>query len=229
MRALILLLFPVSVFAGGLIPGVPSGGGVGVGVGVNADNQSGAYAGNQGNSQNIIFRQNGGPGRQVIESTPGLGAMYTPMTSDCYIAVSGQGTGMTVGVGATVPILALPCHFRNLAKDTASIGVAMYNTGSPEAMQEGRETVSDGIDMIECTDVNMYLIRKAKGRRPCPVMPDRGISDIAAGGMIDEHVIPTPGYSTPKPVAATPPPVYYQPPPSPNPALDNIYENQMRK
>lgn len=229
MRALILLLFPLSVLAGGLIPGLPNGGGIGIAIDPSA--QSGAYAGNQGNSQNIIFRQGGG-GRQVIETTPGLGAMYTPMTSLCWIAVSGQGVGMTVGVGATVPFKDVPCDIARIAKDNASMAVALANISpnDPVAQDYAKKSIIASMNLVQGSDPSAYLASKAVGITPA-VMPMHRLSDwTQPGGIMVEHVQLTPGYVQP---------AAYVPPPPPNPAynlpppvdkkLDPMFEQEMQK
>jgi hypothetical protein len=185
-----------------------------------------AGASNAGNSQDITFNQ-GGAGRQVVESVPGV-SMYTPGgTSPCYVVAGGSGSFLGGGFGINAPFLSQPCHIRETAKDMASVAVASYNLGNRDMAKDSAQNAQY---LIECSDPNAYLIRKARNL-PCPIVPDRQIiSDNILGGMPTERVRINPNYH-PQPVVQmmqNEPRSSYQPP-NPNPALDRGFEREMRK
>ena len=170
-------------------------------------NSTNASATGQGGSNSLVIQ--GQPANQRIEyvNTPSLGAMYTPGVNPCTMSFSGQAVGPGTGAGATIPFMALGCHFMELAKTNASIGVAAVNIGAVSApglapnlavVAAGQNAVMDAMDLLAGTDINLYLLRKAQGRVP-PIRPDRGFLDNLPGGLIDQHVLPTEGYQLPRP------------------------------
>jgi hypothetical protein len=167
-----------------------------------------------------------------IENTPGLGAMYTPGVNPCTMSFSGQAVGPGTGAGATVPFYSLPCHFQELAKTTASIGVAAVNVGAIGAPDQavvaaGRNAVVDALDLLAGTDVNLYLLRKAQGRTP-PIRPDRDLMDNLPGGLIDRHVIPA-EYQPPRPEIKHHDYGHIPDSRKDNQAIDNRFKEEMEK
>jgi hypothetical protein len=229
-------------------PGIPPGGSPGQPPVVRPINvQANARAIGQGGAGGQAVVNNYGgygagayPANQRIEyvNVPSLGAMYTPGVNPCTMSFSGQGVGMGGGGGITTPFYSLPCHFQELAKTNASIGVAAVNIGAVSApgipannavVAAGQNAVVDALDLLAGTDVNLYLLRKAQGRTP-PIRPDRGFMDSFPGGLMDQHVLPDSNYV--KPVANKAP--AYVPPPIPdsradNPKYDRFQEQEMLK
>ena len=195
----------------------------------------GTGTGYGGNSSLVI---EGAPANQTIRyiNTPGLGLQYTPPSSQCYPSWSAGAVAPEVGAQATFPVrCAYHAHWMELANSYTAIGVAAVNTGlvstdsipaNAAQVAAGQAAILTSLDLLAGTDINLYLLRKAQGNAP-RIRPDLDIRDNLLGGMTQLHVEPSPDYVAPRPVVYHAP--AYVPPSPPDKALDNYFQNEMKK
>jgi hypothetical protein len=207
MRALFLFLFTFPALAGDFIGGVP-----GSSLGVRSD-----VAALASNRQNFNFGSGG------TEYAPTPGSNFAP-SSECQGYLM-QSTSFLVGSESTsTPVTLYHCIQEHFANIMGGLAVGFHNIGHPE---EAYQTMLIARDTLVAGNRDGHRTAKALGV-PISSRPDEGdATRFLFGGPILYHVLAdsTPGAAPKQPYV---PKSDYQPP-NPNPALDQGFQEQMRK